>query len=95
MFMAISDILKRVKRYIYLVFAYVCGISMILLVIQIRDTICSVEYMQKYWQFGDIDFAVIPEADYIDKLVSKGGDEVFGKDNLKYLKMLKNMLFYL
>ncbi|MDO5154752.1 MAG: hypothetical protein Q4D51_02200 [Eubacteriales bacterium] len=76
LFLAVSDILKRLKRYIYLMFAYICGISMILLVIQVSDTLCSVEYMQKYWQKGHMDFAMVPEPAYMEKLMNKAGGEL-------------------
>lgn len=83
LFLAISDILKRIKRYAYLIFAYTFGVSMILLVLQVKDTICSVDYMQKYWQKGDVDFAIIPQDTYMDKLINKVGGtlEIFSYIN--------------
>lgn len=74
LFLALSDILKRIKRYIYLILAFVCGIGVIILVIQVRDTLCSDEYMKTYWQKGEIDFAMVVEDKYLDKLVSKTGN---------------------
>lgn len=76
LFLALSDILKSIKRYIYLMFAYICGIIILLLVLQVRDSLCSVNYMQKYWQKGNLDFAMVPEQAYINKLVNKAGGEL-------------------
>lgn len=76
LFLALSDILKSIKRYIYLMFAYICGIIILLLVLQVRDSLCSVNYMQKYWQKGNLDFAMLPEAAYINKLFNKAGGEL-------------------
>lgn len=76
LFLALSDILKSIKRYIYLIFAYICGIAILLLVLQIRDSLGSVEYMQKYWQKGNLDFAMVPDSAYLDKLINKAGDEL-------------------
>lgn len=73
LFLACSDILKRIKRYIFLIFAYVCGICMVLLVIQMKDSLCSLEYMNRYWQYGARDFEMKIESAYFDKLVQKSG----------------------
>ena len=74
LFLALSDILKKVKRYIYLIIAYVCGACMILTVIMIKDSICSKDYFMKYWQQGQMDFEAIPEVEYLDKLANKAGN---------------------
>ena len=76
LFLAISDILKKIKRYIFLVFAYVCGVCIVILVLQVKDSLCSLEYMQRYWQYGERDYVMKIEEAYMDKLVQKAGKPV-------------------
>lgn len=73
LFLAVSDIFGKLKRYIYLIFACVGGIGILLIVYQVKDSILSVKYMQKYWQMGQIDFVFDIDADYFSKLYEKTG----------------------
>lgn len=73
LFLALSDILGRVKRYSYLILAYVCGIFIVLLIIQIKDSICSREYYQKYLQINALDFYMEINESYYTRLYNKEG----------------------
>ncbi len=73
LFLAVSDILGRVKRYSYLILAYVCGIFMVLLVVQMKDSICGTEYHQKYLQINAIDFSMEINDSYYARLYDKEG----------------------
>lgn len=75
-FLAVSDILGRVKRYGYLILSYICGIFIVLLIIQLKDSICDKEYYQKYLQINALDFYVDINESYYTRLYNKlGSDE--------------------
>lgn len=73
LFLAVNDILSKVKRYGYLILAYVAGISIILLVVQMKDSVCGPEYAQKYFQINAIDFDMDITDSYYDTLYQKEG----------------------
>lgn len=75
LFLAVNDILSKVKRYVYLILAYVAGISMILLVVQIKDSVCGPEYAREYLQIDTLDFYMDINDKYYDKLYRKEGSE--------------------
>ena len=56
-FLALTDILGRFKRYIFLIIAYTLGAAIILLCYNVRNSIISREYM-KLFMYHTIDFDV-------------------------------------
>ena len=73
LFLALGDILGKIKRYAYLIFTYVVSVSMVLLVIQVKDSICSMEYVKKYLQYNALDFDYEISDAYYTKLYEKEG----------------------
>lgn len=73
LFLAANDILGRIKKYSYLILAYVFGICMVLMLIQIKDSICGMEYARKYLQINAMDFSMKINASYLSKLLNKEG----------------------
>ncbi len=55
MFLALSDILGRAKRYIFLVIAYTLGVSIMLLAYNVRNSIVSPEFA-RFFLYHTIDF---------------------------------------
>ncbi len=86
LFLASNDILGRVKRYGVLLFAYALGISMILLVIQIKDSVCSEHFIKKHYQINSMDFVMDIDETYYDKLYNKYGDHkaIIGEINKRF-----------
>lgn len=72
-FLAVSDILRGLKRYIYLILAYVLGIAAVLFIVQIKDTLLSQYYATHYFQQGKMDFSFELEDDYRAKLMDQTG----------------------
>ena len=72
-FMALSDILRGFKRYMLLVVAFVLGITIVLFVVRLNDTIMTTRYAQQYFQLGNLDFIITIEDSYYDKLISSAG----------------------
>lgn len=73
LFMAISDILGRIKRYGYLILAYVFGICMIFLAIQIKDSVCGIEYAKKYLRINAMDFSMEINESYFSRCYERTG----------------------
>lgn len=72
-FLAVSDILRGLKRYIYLILAYVLGIAAVLFIVQIKDTLLSQYYATHFFQQGRLDFAFDIKDEYRSKLMDQTG----------------------
>ena len=72
-FLAVSDILRGLKRYIYLILAYVLGIAAVLFIVQIKDTLLSQYYATHFFQQGKLDFAFEIKDEYRSKLSEQTG----------------------
>ena len=57
MFTALTDILSRFKRYIFLIISYSLGGAILLLVFNIRNSVMDPGYT-RYWMYHDYDFSV-------------------------------------
>lgn len=58
LFLALTDILGRFKRYIFLSFSYVFGFAIILLVFQLKSTVISWDFLHKTQLMGKYDFFI-------------------------------------
>ena len=72
-FLALSDILRGFKRYFLLVLAYVLGISVVLFIVRLENTIMDTRYSEHYFQNGREDFAFEFDETYYTKLYSGAG----------------------
>ena len=72
-FLAASDILRGLKRYIYLILAYVLGIAAVLFMIQLKDTLLSQYYATHFFQQGTLDFEFELKDEYREKLMAQAG----------------------
>ncbi|SHM93041.1 ABC transporter permease [Ruminococcus flavefaciens] len=77
-FLAITDILGRFKRYIFLIIAYTLGAAIILLAYNVRNSIISKNYM-KLFLYHTIDFDVRLRGDFekeVDKRCEAEGKNI-------------------
>ena len=72
-FLAVSDILRGFKRYILLILAYVLGISIVLFVVRLNDTIMTTDYAYAHFQQARLDFLITIDDAYYSKLISGQG----------------------
>lgn len=72
-YLALHDILIKVKRYGSLIAAYSLGFFLILLGIRLRDTICDVNYIHKYFYTSAMDFNYQMGDRYLENLYMKTG----------------------
>ena len=73
LFLALQDIIRKMKRYIFLVVSYMIGMTILFLQFQIKATVVSDEYRKTYWSRADRDFMIRPEDSLRDKLLEMTG----------------------
>ena len=57
LFLAVSDILTRLKRYLFLILSYTLGAAILLLVVSLRFSVMSTHYLQ-YDMISNLDFCL-------------------------------------
>lgn len=73
-FLALSDVLSRLKRYLFLIIAYTLGTAIILIVFNVRNSCISVEYM-KTWLMHTIDFDTAFDSSTADEIWNEAQSE--------------------
>ena len=74
-FLAVQDIVRKMKRYIFLVISYAIGIAIVLLVFQVKNTVVSDEYRKTYWYQAERDVMIRPDDDLRNSLLNRLGSE--------------------
>ena len=72
-FLALSDILRGFKRYILLILAYVLGLSVVLFIVRLENSIMSTSYAETYFQHGREDFTLEFDDTYYQTLYRSAG----------------------
>ena len=67
LFFALTDILGRFKRYIFLIIAYLLGAAILLLVFNVRNSIINPHYT-RFWGYHDYDFKIRYSDDEYDSI---------------------------
>ena len=67
LFMALSDILGRFKRYIFLIIAYSLGAAIILLVFNVRNSVVNPHYA-RYWMYHSYDFGLDLDDEQLEEI---------------------------
>lgn len=57
-FLALSDIFTKFRRYILLMVAFIAGSLVVMIGIQIHDSMISTDFLHKYYTHGDLDFNI-------------------------------------
>lgn len=70
LYLALSDILKRAKRYLFLLISYTLGISILLIIFNLRNTVISERFMC-YSSCYAVDFAVNPDESLLNSLYKR------------------------
>ena len=73
LFLAGNDIAGRIKRYLYLIVSYTMGILVLLMVVQIKNTIVCDEFRRTYWGIADRTVMIRPEDELRDRLIDQEG----------------------
>ena len=72
-FLALSDILRGFKRYVLLILAFVLGISVVLFIVRLENSLMSTNYAETYFQHGREDFTLEFDDAYYQTLYSSAG----------------------
>lgn len=73
-FLAVSDVLNRIKRYLFLVVAYTLGITVILCTVHLKNSVISEEFLK--YQLGlKVDFYIDFSDEQLKEYLSKTGSE--------------------
>lgn len=73
LFLASQDIIGRLKRYLYLIVSYTLGVSLLLMVVQLKGTVVSDDFRKNYWMIVDREVFIRPEDNLREKLVAQEG----------------------
>ena len=74
-FLAVQDIVRKMKRYIFLMISYAIGIAIVLLVFQVKRTVVSDDYRKTYWYQAERDVMIRPDDDLRNSLLNRVGSE--------------------
>ncbi len=72
-YLAVQDIIRKLKRYLFLIVSYAIGMLIIFLIFQLKRTIISDDYRRTYWGIADREVMIRPEDEIRDKLISQTG----------------------
>ena len=86
-FLAVQDIIRKLKRYIFLIVSYTIGMLILFLIFQLKDSVVSDEYRKTYWQIAERNVMIRPEDGLREKLVSLNGSY---RDVFKYYEKYYN-----
>ena len=82
LFLALTDILGRFKRYIFLTFSYIFGFAIILIAFQLKNTILSWDFLYKNQMMGPVDFYLELPQEELEKYYYKSDGTLKGVNDL-------------
>ena len=82
LFLALTDILGRFKRYIFLTFSYIFGFAIILIAFQLKNTILCWDFLYKNQMMGPIDFYIQLPQEELEKYYYKSDGTFKGVNDL-------------
>ncbi len=90
-FLALSDILSKFRRYIMLLIAFTAGSLLVMITLQLRDTMISTDFLTNYYDYTDLDFGMGATPDFWKEMTLDTGrpdiaehniNEAFRKNNI-------------
>lgn len=73
LYLALTDLLTKIKRYSFLIISYVIGISLCMVMYEANNSTNTAYWIEKYWQRPHFDFALDLPDDVMDKYIDRGG----------------------
>ena len=73
-YLALTDIITKIKRYSFLIVAYVIGISLCIVMYEADNTTNTAYWIENYWQRPHFDFALELPDDVMDTYIERGGN---------------------
>lgn len=72
-YLALTDLLTKIKRYSFLILAYVMGITLIIICLELENTTNKEYWITKYWGQPHYDFAIDLPDDVMETYIERGG----------------------
>ncbi|MBO4457218.1 MAG: FtsX-like permease family protein [Butyrivibrio sp.] len=72
-YLAFTDLIKRFKQYRFLLFAYMIGISIVLAVLEILNTVHSPYWVERVWSEPEYDFRMTLPDEVMEEYRARGG----------------------
>lgn len=72
-YLAITDLITKIKRYSFLILAYVMGITLIIMCLELENTTNQEYWITKYWGLPHYDFAIDLPDDLMETYIERGG----------------------
>ena len=72
-YLALTDLLTKIKRYSFLILAYVMGMTLIILCLELENTTNTEYWITKYWGQPHYDFAIDLPDDVMQTYIERGG----------------------
>ena len=72
-YLALTDLFTKIKRYSFLILAYVRGMALIITMLEINNTINTDYWIIKYWGRPPFDFIIDLPDDVMDSYTERGG----------------------
>lgn len=73
LFLALEDVIRKTKRYLYIVISYTLGLLILFMVFQLKDTLINDNYRRTYWAVADREVFIRPDDNLRLKLIEKTG----------------------
>ena len=85
LYLAVTDLTNRIKRYSFLIIAYTMGFTMIIMALEIEHTSNTAYWLEEGWKYPRFDFTADFTDDMMDKYVQRGGSvkgayDIFNKE---------------
>ena len=74
LYLALTDLITKIKRYSFLILAYVMGITLVILCLELENTTNREYWITKYWGQPHYDFAIDLPDDLMQKYIDRGGN---------------------
>ncbi len=72
-YLAVQDIIRKLRRYMFLIVSYVLGMLILFLVFQLKRTLISDDYRRTYWGIAEREVMIRPEDELLNKLLNQTG----------------------
>ncbi len=89
LFLALSDILLKFRRYVLLLIAFTAGFIAMMICVQLRETVVSKDFIQNYYTFGELDFFLRESQSLLMDYSFDTGNPVIAERNINE-KLKKN-----
>lgn len=73
LFLALTDLITRIKRYSFLIISYTLGITMMLIMLETYLSLVSPYWIETYWGYPSYDFTLELPTEVMEQYESRGG----------------------